>query len=120
MIDAIRNIEYNPIVTPQSTKIYIYSFDPKDADKVHMSHNENIIVGMKIANCILRGVLVDPKTDASLLYIKAFDKMGLLQSVLSPPTLALKSSSDYLSLTLDTIRLIINIGNEYDGYIISK
>lgn len=80
MIITITKIDYNPVVTPESTESCIIKFGPKDAEKVHTPHSDNLIVRLKIANSV----------DVFLNYIKAFVEMRLLPSMLTPPASALQ------------------------------
>lgn len=95
---------------------HVVTFAPKDAEKVHLTHTDNLIVYHTIANDILRQVPMDPTTDASLLYVRVFNKMRLLLSILIPLTFTLKSCNN-LSSALNTIRLSIKISNDDDGYV---
>lgn len=41
--NVITKIDYNPVVTPQSI-VHFISFGPKDDEKVHVPHTDNLII----------------------------------------------------------------------------
>lgn len=115
MINAVTKIDYNPVVAPQSTVGCFLSFSPKDIEKVHMPHADDLIIMLSIASCILKRILIDMIVDVSQLYAKAFREMRLLPSMLTQPPSIVKSFLEDLSFTLGSIRLpnkIGNVGNE--------
>lgn len=77
VINTVSKIDYNPIVTPRTTSVHLISFGPKDANKVHLPHDNNLIVQQNIGNCILKRVLIDPTADVLFMYIGAFQVMIL-------------------------------------------
>ena len=60
------------------------SFTDKDAERIHHSHDDAIVITLLIADYTTRRVLIDNGSSAGMLYYPAFQQMRLRRDQLRP------------------------------------
>ena len=86
-------------------------FTNKDARRLHHSHDDAIVIILKIVNYTTRKVLIDSKSSADILYDPAFQIMRINKELLCPVSMPLIGFGGIKVLSLGTISLPIVVGS---------
>jgi hypothetical protein len=69
---------------PQSTKTSPLTFDARDVDLRSAPHIDAMVINCSVAGWDLHKVLVDNDSQADIIFLHAFDRMGIIHSLLKP------------------------------------
>ncbi|XXG87665.1 hypothetical protein AAC387_Pa11g2296 [Persea americana] len=69
--------ELEPAANKAQTEKPNIWFSDKDLDDVQLSHNDPLVLTLKLKNFLVQRVLVDPGSSSEILYYDCFKKMGL-------------------------------------------
>ena len=74
-------------------------------------HDDPLVIRVVVANKIVHKVLVDNEISADIIYVSAFDKMGIGREKLEPVNPHLRGFSKERVLPLGSIQLVLTLGD---------
>ena len=87
------------------------TFSDYDMEGCQHSHDDPLVIRVVIANKIVHRVLVDNGSSANIIFVSAFDKMGIGMEKLEPVNAHIQGFSGEKVLPLRLIQLVLTLGD---------
>ena len=109
---SIRSVEIEEIqaVSKQPRLDTSITFSDLDLEGCQHPHDDPLVVRAVVANKIVHRVLVDNESSADIIFVSAFDKMGIGRENLDPINTHLRGFSGEKVLPLGSIQLVLTLG----------
>ena len=86
------------------------TFSDSDLEGCQHPHDDPLVIRTIVANTTVHRVLVDNGSSADIIFISAFDKMGIGREKLEPVGTHLRGFSGEKVLPLGSIQLVLTLG----------
>ena len=86
------------------------TFSDSDLEGCQHPHNDPLVVRAVMANKTVHRVLVDNESSSDIIFVSAFDKMGIGKETLDPISTHLRGFSGEKVLPLGSIQLVLTLG----------
>ena len=87
------------------------TFSDSDMEGCQHPHDDPLVIRAVIANKTVHRVLVDNGSSSEIIFVLAFDKMGIGREKLEPVNALLRGFSGERVLTLGSIQLVLTLGD---------
>ena len=87
------------------------TFSDSDLEGCQLPHDDPLVVRVVVANKIVHRVIVDNRSSADIIFVSAFDKMGIERERLDPVITHLRGFSGEKVLPLGSIQLVVTLGD---------
>ncbi|XP_028066882.1 uncharacterized protein LOC114290759 [Camellia sinensis] len=86
------------------------SFTEADLDMVQHSHNDVLMISLKIGECQVRRILVDQDSSCDIMYVRCYKELGLHQDDLEQSNSPMVGFNGTLTWPLGALKLEVQAG----------
>ena len=87
------------------------TFSDSDLEGCQRHHDNPLVIRAVVANKTIHRVLVDNGSSANIIFVSAFDRMGIEREMLEPVSTHLRGFSGEKVLPLGSIQLVVTLGD---------
>lgn len=90
----------------------VVTFGPQDFARIQMPHEDPLVITLKVANCIIKRVLMDGGSVVNVMFYSTFQQIGLPDEEIVPVTTPSVGFHKTSMVPMGTIELEVTVGHK--------